>query len=111
MVQQRAAKLYLLWKTDYPLELLCYYAPEELARKEDRPGIVSEALKTGITACNNTLPQCLIKGKNARPTRGPIAVRFQPSQIEAKTPVPETPIKSASLGAKRGIHSAKSGDS
>lgn len=45
---KRAAKLYLFWKEDYPIELLCY-TPEEIARKKDRPGIVSEALKTGIS--------------------------------------------------------------
>lgn len=44
---KRAAKLYLFWKEDYPIELLCY-TPEEIARKRDKPGIISEVLKTGI---------------------------------------------------------------
>lgn len=45
---KRATKLYLLWKEDYPIELLCY-TPEEIARKKDVPGIVAEALRTGIS--------------------------------------------------------------
>lgn len=44
---KRAAKLYLFWKEDYPIELLCY-TPGEIARKKDKLGIVSEALRTGI---------------------------------------------------------------
>lgn len=44
---KRAASLYLMWEKDDPLELLCY-TPEELERKKDRLGIVSEAVKTGV---------------------------------------------------------------
>jgi len=44
---KRPTKFYLMWKEDYPLELLCY-TPEEFKRKTKKIGIVSEAIKEGI---------------------------------------------------------------
>ena len=44
---KRPTNFYLMWKEDYPLELLCY-TPEEFKRKSKKIGIVSEAIKEGI---------------------------------------------------------------
>src|SRR3989344_4824817 len=44
---KRPTKLYLMWKEDYPLELLCY-TPEEIRKRMGKINIVSEALKKGI---------------------------------------------------------------
>ena len=44
---KRPAKFYLMWKEDYPLEILCY-TPDEVKKRVDRIGIVSEAFKEGI---------------------------------------------------------------
>ncbi|MBI1936446.1 nucleotidyltransferase domain-containing protein [Candidatus Woesearchaeota archaeon] len=44
---KRPVKLYLMWKEDYPLEILCY-TPDEVKKMVDRIGIVSEAYKKGI---------------------------------------------------------------
>ncbi len=44
---KRAANLYLMWEEDDPLELLCY-TPEELDRKKNQPGIISEAVNKGV---------------------------------------------------------------
>ena len=44
---KRPAKFYLMWNEDYPLEILCY-TPEEINRKMNKIGIVSEAIKEGI---------------------------------------------------------------
>lgn len=44
---KRPAKFYLMWKEDYPLEILCY-TPEEIIKRMDKMSIVSEALKEGI---------------------------------------------------------------
>jgi len=46
---KRPVPLYLTWKEDYPLELICY-TPEELKKKLQNPfSIATEALKTGIS--------------------------------------------------------------
>ena len=44
---KRPTKFYLMWKEDYPLEILCY-TPEEIRKKIEKTGIVSEAVKEGI---------------------------------------------------------------
>lgn len=44
---KRSVKLYMLWKEDYPVEILCY-TPDEIKRKKGEAGIVSEAIKTGV---------------------------------------------------------------
>ena len=44
---KRPTKFYLMWKEDYPLEVLCY-TPEEFKRKSKKTGIASEAIKEGI---------------------------------------------------------------
>ena len=44
---KKPTKFYLMWKEDYPLEVLCY-TPEEFKRKSKKTGIVSEAIKEGI---------------------------------------------------------------
>lgn len=44
---KRPTKFYLIWKEDYPLELLCY-TPEEFNKRSKKIGIVSEAVREGI---------------------------------------------------------------
>lgn len=44
---KRPAKFYMIWNEDYPIEILCY-TPEEIKRRIDKVGIVSEAVKEGI---------------------------------------------------------------
>lgn len=44
---KRPTKFYLMWNEDYPLEILCY-TPEEIDRRINKIGIVSEAFKEGI---------------------------------------------------------------
>lgn len=44
---KRPRELYLAWKEDKPLELLCY-TPEEAKKRKGKMNILSEALKTGI---------------------------------------------------------------
>ena len=44
---RRAIPCYLTWPGQYPLEVLCY-TPEEMERRKSQPGIVSEALRTGV---------------------------------------------------------------
>jgi len=44
---RRPGKFYTAWKEDYPLEMLCY-TPDEFRKKQKTPGIISEAVKTGI---------------------------------------------------------------
>lgn len=44
---KRPTKLYMMWKEDYPLEILCY-TPEEIKRRLNKVGVVSEAIKEGI---------------------------------------------------------------
>lgn len=44
---RRSIKLYMIWNEDYPLEILCY-TPEEIKRRVNEIGIVSEALRYGI---------------------------------------------------------------
>lgn len=44
---KRSVELHLLWKEDYPIELLCY-TPEEFERKKKEIGIVQTAWKEGI---------------------------------------------------------------
>ncbi len=44
---KRPTKFYLMWKEDYPLEILCY-TPEEIRKRMEKINIVSEAFKKGI---------------------------------------------------------------
>ena len=44
---KRPIKFYMMWKEDYPLEILCY-TPEEIDKRISKMGIVSEAIKEGI---------------------------------------------------------------
>jgi len=44
---KRPTKFYMMWKEDYPLEILCY-TPEEIRKRMERISIVSEAVKEGI---------------------------------------------------------------
>lgn len=44
---KRSGRFYTAWKEDYPLEVLCY-TPEEFRKKQKTPGIISEAVRTGI---------------------------------------------------------------
>lgn len=44
---KRPVSLYMMWNENFPLELLCY-TPEEIEKRRNRPGIVSEALRKGI---------------------------------------------------------------
>jgi len=44
---KRPTKFYLMWKEDYPLEILCY-TPEEIRKRMEKINIVSEAFKEGI---------------------------------------------------------------
>jgi predicted nucleotidyltransferase len=44
---KRPVKIYMMWKEDYPLEVLCF-TPEEVKKRMNRLGIVSEAMKEGI---------------------------------------------------------------
>src|SRR3989344_4783109 len=44
---ERPLNLYLNWKEDYPLEIICY-TPEEFERLKKKIGIVREAVKEGI---------------------------------------------------------------
>lgn len=43
---KRPAKLYVMWKEDYPVEILCY-TPEEFKKRANKIGIISEALNKG----------------------------------------------------------------
>lgn len=46
---KRPVQLYINWKEEYPLELICY-TPQELKKKLKNPfSIAFEALKTGIS--------------------------------------------------------------
>ena len=44
---ERAPKLYLDWKLDYPVDFLCY-APEEFEKLRKQITIVKEAVENGI---------------------------------------------------------------
>ena len=44
---KRPTKFYLMWKEDYPLEILCY-TPEEIRKRMEKINLVSEAFKEGI---------------------------------------------------------------
>jgi len=44
---KRSLKIYLAWKGDKPLEVLCY-TPEEFEEEKKQIGIVQEAVKEGI---------------------------------------------------------------
>ena len=44
---KRPIKFYMMWKEDYPLEILCY-TPEEIRKRMEKINIVSEAFKEGI---------------------------------------------------------------
>lgn len=44
---KRPAKFYLMWKEDYPLEILCY-TPDEFEARKNEPTIVREAVRGGI---------------------------------------------------------------
>lgn len=44
---KRAVNIYMSWKEDYPLEVLCY-TPREFEKKKKQIGIVREAVKEGI---------------------------------------------------------------
>lgn len=46
---ERPLPLYLTWREEYPLELICY-TPKELKQKLQNPySIAAEAMKTGIS--------------------------------------------------------------
>ena len=44
----RGLNLYDYWTLDYPVDFICY-SPEEFEKAKKRIGIVSEAIKNGIT--------------------------------------------------------------
>ena len=44
---KRPTKFYMMWKEDFPLEILCY-TPEEIRERMEKANIVSEAFKEGI---------------------------------------------------------------
>lgn len=45
---KRQIKFHLLWKEDYPLEILCYTPEEIKKRAANKTGIIPEALREGI---------------------------------------------------------------
>ena len=44
---RRAARIYLQWEEDFPLDVLCY-TPSEMRKRAGRICVVAEALKHGI---------------------------------------------------------------